>query len=159
LAHAWTAGGALVADDDDVALLDLAGLHRCETRFLAVEHPRRALEQELAVARELDDAAFRGEVAVEDAVTAARLERGAWLTDDLLAGRRLRVAELLEQVPSRDGRGVLDQPGVPQIGAQHARAAGLEEVRGGEASRGLHVGDDRRAPGDLVEDVDLERQA
>ena len=50
LAHAGAAGGAFVADDDDVARVDLAlgdGGHR---RLLAVEHARGALVVDALVA-------------------------------------------------------------------------------------------------------------
>ena len=72
LAHAGAAGGALVADDDDVAGLDPAlgdGLHRA---LLAVEDARRAAVVAALVAGELHDAAVGREVAAQDGQAARR---------------------------------------------------------------------------------------
>ena len=68
---------AFVADDDDVAGLDAAGLHRLERAFLASNTragPRNGSE---VVARDLDDAAVGREVAAEDHQPAGRLERSS----------------------------------------------------------------------------------
>ena len=51
LAHARTAARPFVADDDRVAGLDVAGLHRGERRFFRVEHARRAAERACGRAR------------------------------------------------------------------------------------------------------------
>ncbi len=75
LAHAGAAGRAFVADHDDVALDDVAGLHRGERLLLAFEHAGAAFEVAGALAGKLQDAAFRREVAVQDRVAAARLQR------------------------------------------------------------------------------------
>ena len=75
LAHAGAADRALAADDDDVAGLDLAVGDGVEAGFLAVIDLGRAFEAQLAVAGELHDAAFRRDIAVDDAEAAARLDR------------------------------------------------------------------------------------
>jgi hypothetical protein len=68
LAHAGTALGAFVADDDDIAFADRAVLDGVEGVFLAVEDAGRALEPVGLVAGQLDDRAVRGDVAVDDGV-------------------------------------------------------------------------------------------
>ena len=65
LAHAGAALGALVADDDDVAVLVLARLDRREGVFLAVEDARRAAELQLLQAGDLHDRALGRERALE----------------------------------------------------------------------------------------------
>ena len=76
LAHPRAAARALVADDDDVARADGAGLHGRERRLFAVEDARRALVAGALVPGELEDAALGRERAAQDGEAAARLERG-----------------------------------------------------------------------------------
>ena len=67
LLHARAAARAFVADDDDVAGLDLLAEDRLHRRVLALEHPRRAgeLEDALVDAGGLHDAAVSRDVAVQ----------------------------------------------------------------------------------------------
>ena len=95
LAHARPAGGALVADHDDVAGQDLAARDGGHRRLLAVEHPRRAAVVDALVAGELDHRALGGEVAAQDREPAGGLERVGERADDLLAGRFVRRAGVL----------------------------------------------------------------
>ena len=71
-AHAGTARRAFIADDNNVAFFNAVILHDLETSFFALENTRCAFKEERAVACEFYDAAFGGEVAVKNAVTAAR---------------------------------------------------------------------------------------
>src|SRR4029078_9980190 len=75
LAHAGAARGALVADAHDVALLKRACLDRGEAVLFGVEDARGAPVMRALVARELDDAALGGEVAVEDRESSRGLDR------------------------------------------------------------------------------------
>ena len=90
LAHAGTAGRALVADDDDVARLDRLRLHRGEALLLGVEHACGASVMEPLVPGELDDAAVRRERAPQDRQPAGGLQRVVDRDDHVLAGCRHR---------------------------------------------------------------------
>src|SRR5204863_175988 len=66
LAHPRAAGGALVADDHDVARLDAAVRHRAHRGLLALEDSRGTGVVAALVAGELHDAALGGDVAAQD---------------------------------------------------------------------------------------------
>ena len=66
LAHAGSALGAFVADDDHVVFGDASGLHGAHGVFFGVEDAGRARVQEAGVAGDLDHAALGSEVALED---------------------------------------------------------------------------------------------
>src|SRR5690606_7392960 len=65
LTHARAALGALVADDENLAFLVLAVLHRAEAVLLAVEHASRTAELQLGKACDLDDGAVRCQRALQ----------------------------------------------------------------------------------------------
>ena len=90
LAHAGAADRALVADDDDVALVVGALLHRGEGVLLALEDPRRAGEDLLGLAHagDLHDRALGREVALEPDDAAGRRDRR--VDRDRSPGRRPR---------------------------------------------------------------------
>ncbi len=92
LAHAGAALRAFVADDDDVAGVDLAVRDRLEGVLLAVEDARRAAMLQALVTGDLHDAAVGREVALQDDEAARRLQRLVDRQDDVLAGRLLGVA-------------------------------------------------------------------
>ena len=66
LAHAGSTGRAFEADHHDIDGDDATRLHRRECGFLRIERACRAFEAFAAVACELDDAAFRREIAMQD---------------------------------------------------------------------------------------------
>ena len=141
LAHARAADRALVADDDDVARLDLAGGDRLHRVLLALEHARGALVVAALVARELHDAALGRDVAAQDREPAGRLDRVVERADDLLAVGLLRLGGVLADRLAGDGRRVrVQQPGL-DAGAARARrdAAGGVQVGGEEAPARLEV--------------------
>ena len=72
LPHPGAALRSLVADDDHVARLDLAALHRREARLLGVEHARRAGVLAAIVARQLHDRAIRRQRPAQDREAAPR---------------------------------------------------------------------------------------
>ena len=127
LAHAGAALGAFVADDEHVVGLDLAGLDGGEAVFFGVEDARRAAMLEALVAGDLDDAAFGGEVALEDDEAAGGLDGLVEGVDDDLArsldGERGFFGEGL----AGDGEcGAVEQAGVDEaLGEQAAAACGL----------------------------------
>ena len=95
---------ALVADDDDVAGLDLLGADGVVAGRLGVEHAGRAAVLAPLVAGQLDDAAVGRQRAVQDGQAAVRLERRLERADDLLAGRLDDVGRDLGDRPAVDGR-------------------------------------------------------
>src|SRR5690606_29436628 len=103
LAHAGTALGPFVADDDDIALADRAVLDGVEGVFLAVEDAGGAFEDIDLVARQLDDRAFGGDVAIDDGVGAAIHDRLGDGGDHDLTGGFLGLGRLGEQAAAGDG--------------------------------------------------------
>src|SRR5207248_5845248 len=87
LAHPGAADGALVANHDNVARLDLPGAHRLKRRLLAVEDARRTTMEEPLMAGELYHAAFGCQTATNERQAASRLERLRQLGDHFLARR------------------------------------------------------------------------
>src|SRR5262249_43143059 len=84
-----TAARTLVADDDDIAGLDRAGLHGGKRGLFAVEHARRTAVRVAVVTGELDDAAIGRQRPAQDREAAARLECGL---DGAQHGRRVTRA-------------------------------------------------------------------
>src|SRR5690606_31036329 len=101
LLHARAAAWSLVADDDDVARLDLAGEDAGDGRILALEHHRRPREDQdrLVDAGGLHDGAGFGEVAVEHREAAVLREGVLDVADDALLAIdvELLVAALLAE--------------------------------------------------------------
>ena len=147
LAHAGAAGRAFEADHHDVAGDDPARLHRGERGFLGIEHARRAFEMLAAVAGELDDAAFRREVAVEDRIAAARLDRRRATGRTTSCWPRARATSSSSAKNERPVTVAMSsiRPAARSSRADQRGAALLEHFRGGVAAAGLEVGDHRRA--------------
>jgi hypothetical protein len=104
LAHARAARWAFISDHDDIAGRDPAGLH-CRKAFLfTVEHARRPFETQHSGACQLQHAAFRSEVAIQDRVAAARLHWRGQRPHDLLVRRpRRRRGQFIEQAAPGHG--------------------------------------------------------
>ena len=136
LLHARSALGTLVAHDHHIAVLDFAVDDGVERGALAVEHTRRALVRDVLRAGDLDDRAFRGEVALQDGETARRTARRRYGMDD--AAVRLRQVERVEVLS--DGlagnreRIAMQQARVEQLLHHDGHAAGLVHVGHHEAS-------------------------
>ena len=144
LAHAGTAGRAFETDRHDVAGVDFPRLHRGERGFLAVEHACRAGVFLAAVTGEFDNAAFGRQIAVQDRIAAARLDRVADRTHHILRGRCRRGFRVRKKTLAGDRRNILDQAGHLQC-LHHQRGAALfEHFRRGVAAAGFQVGDHRR---------------
>src|SRR3954447_20069338 len=157
LAHAGAAGRALVADDDDVAGLDLALRHGGHRRFLVLEHGRGALVVDPLVAGELHDAAVGREVAAQDREAAGGLDRVVDRADDDLALGLLRLGGVLADRAAGDGHRVLVEPAeLLQALDDDGDAAGLVQVGGDVAAAGLEVAQHRGGRADAVEVVDVE---
>ena len=125
---------ALVADDDDVAGVDLLGHDRVHHRGLGVEHARRAGDRRVLEAGDLGDAAFGREVALEDREMALRVHRVRPRPDHVLVGARLvgHVGELLGDRAAGDRHAVAVQQAVRRA-ASSAPAA--RRRRGGSRRR------------------------
>ena len=161
LAHPRPAGRPLVADDDDVAGQDRAGLDGGEARLLGVEDARGAAVHEPVVARELDDGALRRQVAVQDAQAAGRLDRPLERQHDLLAGPFLdRGRDACERAAVHvRRRAVHERPALEQLAGQEPVAAGLVQVGGDVLAAGLEAREHRRPRRDTVEVVQRVRHA
>jgi hypothetical protein len=85
LAHAGPALGAFVADDDDVALLDLAVEDALQRLFFGSKHDGAAGEAQAFLAGDLSRPRPRGEVAAQDDEVAVFLDRVVEAADDVLA--------------------------------------------------------------------------
>ncbi len=97
---------------------DRAGLHRGERVFLALEHARAAFEVRRALAGQLQDAAFRREVAVQDRIAAARLER-----------LRDRMHHVLRFGARRGGRASANRLRPVTVGASSSMPAAISSLR------------------------------
>src|SRR5215472_9327278 len=84
LTHARAALGALVADDQHVALFELAHLYGRETRLLAVKTARRAGELELLQTGHFHNRTVRGEISLQTHHAAGREQRLVSGTDHVL---------------------------------------------------------------------------
>ena len=144
LAHARSACGAFEADDDHVTSEDLARLHRSETCVFGIEHSCGAFEVRAAVACQLDDAAFRGEVAVQDREATAGLQRLRDRAHHVLwagSGQPVQFGE--ERTPGDRGH-VLQHPGGAQLLRDQCVATEGEHFRRGVAATRFEIGDDWR---------------
>src|SRR3954451_24203023 len=160
LAHAGPAGRALVADHDDVALVERARLDRREAVLLGIEHARGTAVQRPFMAGELDHAALGCEVAVEDREAAGGLDRALDRHDDLLPGRLLGPLREIAERAAADAQGArVDEVALLQLARDECDAAGLVHVGGDELPTRLEAGDDRGARGDALEVVEREVDA
>ena len=159
LAHAGTAGRAFESDHHDVASVDLPRLHRGERGFFAVEYARRTCVLLAAVAGELDDAAVRREIAVEDRIAAARLDRIADRTHYVLRRRCRRGFRVRKKTLAGDRRDILDQTGHLQCLHHQCGAALFEHFRRGVAAARLQVGDHRGIGARRFEFLQIETHA
>src|SRR5205823_4079243 len=82
--HAGAATRSLVADDDDVAGLDLVGEDRLDAGVLAFKYPRRPgeFQDRLVDARRLHDAAVERQIALQHGKAAIFREWRLRRTDD-----------------------------------------------------------------------------
>ncbi len=108
------------------------------------------------MARQLDDRAFRGDVAIDDGEAAALHDRRVEGRHHHLAGGLLGLCGFGEQAAAADGGGVHDLAGLGHALRDQTGAAGGEQVRGQEAAARLQVADDRRLDTGLVAVLDAE---
>ena len=152
LAHAGAADRALVADDDDLALLVGALLHRVEGVLLALEDAGGAGEDLLRLghAGDLHDGALGGEVAHEADDAAGLRDRLVDRVDHPAVGFAADVVELLaDGAPARGDAVAVEEAGAHELLEHHRHAAGLEEVLGDVFAARLEVDE----IGGVVEDV------
>ena len=122
LSHPWAAVRAFVADHDDVAGDDLAGLDSREGLLLGVEHARRASVQRPVVPGQLDRAPAGREVAVEDGDATARLQRCLDRNDDGLAlGLDCGIRDLTERASVHRFRVLVQEAGLLQLPGDESR--------------------------------------
>ena len=159
LAHARPTGGALVADDEHVARLDVSGADRVGARLLGVEDQRGAGVCPALRAGELDEASLGREVAAQ------RVERPAWLErllkgqDDLAVRRRRVRRRLRERLTGDRGRRAVDVGAPYELADQCGGAADPVEVLGHPATGGRQAREYRCAARDTGEVSERERRA
>src|SRR5262249_60746506 len=73
LPHARSAARPFVANDQDIARLDLPLVDGSKSSFLAVKDPGNAAERLVVVACNFNDTAFRGQIALENHQPTRRL--------------------------------------------------------------------------------------
>ncbi|MCV7207617.1 hypothetical protein [Mycolicibacterium canariasense] len=153
LAHARPALGALVADDDDVAVRDGAVLEGVQRGPLPLENPRRALEHVGVEAGRLHHRALRRERAVQDGDAAGRVDRIAHRPQHLAVRiRRLDVGEILRHGLTGDGQAIpVQQAGIQQRLHHHRHPADLVDVLHHVPAERLHVGQVRHLLADAGE--------
>src|SRR5262245_34644838 len=83
-AHAWPALGTFVADDDHIALLELALHHGVERCLLRIEAARRAAEDQALHAGHLHDGTIGREIAFEADHATGRRDAVLHAIDDIL---------------------------------------------------------------------------
>jgi hypothetical protein len=143
-AHAGPAGRAFVADHDDVPGMNLIALHGGEGFFLTLEDARLTLELTAFLAGQLEDAAVRREVAVQDGVATARLQRATDRMHHVLFVGARRGGGFLEQAAAGDRGRVVQHVDGDQLLRHAAAAAGTKEFHRGIAAGWQQVGNDRR---------------
>ena len=115
---------------------------------------------ESLVAADLGDAAFGGDVAVQDDKAAGFLQRLVGGDDHFLAGSFMGRGGFFGDGFAGDRDGVaVEQPEAEQAAGEEANASGGVHVGGDEAAGGFQVGEDRGALADGLEIVDVERDS
>ena len=158
LAHARSAARALVANDDDVAVLVVASSDRRETIFLGIEAAGGTGELVTLEAGDLHDRAVRCEVALQANDAAGRGQRLVRRVNDVLVRIPFHVLEILGNRAAGHCHAVAVQEAVVEQRLHEQRhAARLEHVLGNVLSARLHVGDVRRLLEDFgdVEEVEF----
>ena len=131
-----------------------------ERVLLGVEDACRPSVGDAIVARELDDAAFGGEVSAKHRDAAMTAQRGVGRADHLLTGRLDSGRGDLRKCPAVDGAGIrVEQSELDQALHQHRQAARGEEIGRHEAASGPEVRKDRRPGADRVHLVDVHGDA
>src|SRR5829696_1817897 len=154
LAHAGAALGAFVPDHDDVSLFYTALRYRFHRLFFAFEDACGTLVREPGVAGDLEDAALRGQVALEDHEPTRLLQRALNGGYHVLARRLFGVLDLLGN--GLAGRGELvavHEAGVDEAAPNELCAPSTVETHGSIAAAGLEVGNDGGTAADPVEVV------
>ncbi|WP_166654839.1 hypothetical protein [Mycobacterium sp. BK086] len=141
LAHARAALGALVADDDHVAVSDGAVLESVECCPLTLENPCGAFEHIGVEAGRLDHRALGSQRAVQDRDAAGRVDRIVHRAQHLAVGiRRLDVREVLGHGLARHGEAItVQEASVQQSFHHHRHTADLVDVLHHVATERLDV--------------------
>ena len=158
LAHARTALGPFIADDQHIAFLVLALVDAFEAFFFVVENARRADEAQILKAGHLHDGAIGSQIALQRNHAAGDGDRTAGLADDVLIFVELHLGQVLGHRPAGDGHHVAMQEAAVQQRLHHERnSAGFEQVLGDIPATRLEVADVRRLLEDFahIEQVEI----
>src|SRR5207245_2917777 len=119
------AAGSLVADHDDVARYDGAGLHGGERILLAVEDAGRPPVAAARMPGDLDDATLRRQAAPQDRQASRGLDRIAERPDDPLSPGFDRPLRLVADRQAAHGRlGGVQSARLDEAPGEEPRAAG-----------------------------------
>ncbi len=125
--------GPFIADHQHFAFFVLAQAHRLETGLLGIEASRRARNTQLVLghASDLDDRAFRREIAAQSDDAAGRRDGPIGRVDDVLFVIPMDLRHVLGDGPASDGEAIAVQKAVvEQCLHQERNAASLEHVLG-----------------------------
>mmetsp|Transcript_84445 Transcript_84445/g.215010 ORF Transcript_84445/g.215010 Transcript_84445/m.215010 type:complete len:331 (+) Transcript_84445:519-1511(+) len=159
LAHARAALGPLVADDDEVSLIDLALLQALEHKLLAVEDIRLARELHALLARDLRHAALGAEAPTQDFDVPGGLNALVDGSDHiLLVEVQIRhTCQVLCECLARDRHAIAMQPPKLEKVLHHRRsAADPVNILHAVGAAGLQIGDERCLLTDTLEVVDVQ---
>ncbi|MBX9920533.1 MAG: hypothetical protein K2Y33_12020 [Mycolicibacterium frederiksbergense] len=145
LPHAGAALGALVADDDDIAVGDGAVLQRIERRSFTLENPRGALEHIGVEPGGLDHRALGRQRAVQDGDAAGRVDRVVHGAEHLAVRvRRFDMGQVLGHRLTGDSQAIpVQEACIQQCPHDHRHATDLVDVLHHVRAEGLHIGEVR----------------
>ena len=161
LAHARSALGAFVADDDDVAVFDLAVEDTAKRGFFGFVDDGLAGEGVAFLAGDLGDGAFGGEVTAQDAQVAVGLDRiGEGADDVLVGGVTADVREVLGDGLAGDGHAMAVQEAlIEEHLEQRLEATDADKVGHVVFAARLEVGEHRHASADALKILEGEFDA
>ena len=156
LAHTGPTLRAFIADDENVARIDLAGFDRSVAGVFILKDAGRALVEDALVSCDLDDCALGCEVPLHDDEATGGLQRVIPVADDGLVRCLDGECCFLGERAAGDGDAVcVQQALLDEALSEDTRTACSLVVAGDVLAAGREVADERRALGDLVEDVHL----
>ena len=160
LPHPRPAARALVADDDGVARLDLAARHSGERVLFAIEDSRGTAVGRRRVLRDLDHRALRRQRAAQHHQAAFIPQGLGQRRHDFLTPSLAHRLAFFAQRSARDRERVaVHETALDQSLRQHPDAAGAMQLDGRKPAARLEVAQQRRAPADAIDVVDVELHA
>ena len=153
LSHAGTSLGPLIADDDDISLLDAAGQDAFKGLFFRFKDAGLSFEEEAFLTGDLGDGSLGSKVSLEDDEMALGFDRIGKRTDDLLILRiRFEGGKILFERLAGDGHAIAMQESRFKQHLHHRHdAPDLDQLRHEVLAAWLEVGKDRDTFADASE--------